>query len=232
MELNARRQAEVPPGDVVAVLVSGGLDSAALVASLVVEGPVVPIYVSCGLAWEEAERAAVAELSAVLATSSLRPLIEFAMPLEDLYGDHWSVCGQGVPGATTPDEAVGLLGRNAVLAIKPLLWCAREGVGSLAIASLAGNPFEDASPAFFRHFADVMSTAAGSRVRLVAPVRERTKADLIRGTAARVLAASMSCLAPVNTASGWWHCGACNKCSERQRGFCDAGVADPTRYLA
>lgn len=232
MELNARRQAEVPPSEAVAVLVSGGLDSAALVASLVVDGPVVPIYVSCGLAWEEAERAAVEEVCAVLATSSLRPVIEFAMPLEDLYGDHWSVHGQGVPGAATPDEAVGLLGRNAVLAIKPLLWCAREGVGSLAIASLAGNPFDDASPAFFRQLADVMSTAAGSRVRLVAPFRDRSKADLIRAAEPRVLAASMSCLAPARMASGWWHCGACNKCSERQRGFRDAGVADATRYLA
>lgn len=232
MALNARREAEVLPGEPVAVLVSGGLDSAALVASLAVDGPVVPIYVSCGLAWEEAERAAVVELSAVLAARSLRPLIEFAMPIQDLYGDHWSVRGQDVPGAATPDEAVGLLGRNAVLTLKPLLWCAREGVGNLAIASLAGNPFEDASPAFFRQFAEVMSTAAGSSVRLVAPFRDRTKADLIRGTEPGVLAASMSCLAPVRKGSGWWHCGACNKCSERQRGFRDAGVPDATRYLA
>lgn len=232
MELNARRQAAVLPGEPVAVLVSGGLDSAALLASLAVDGPVVPIYVSCGLAWEEAERAAVVELSAVLAARSLRPLIEFAMPLQDLYGDHWSVRGQDVPGATTPDEAVGLLGRNAVLAIKPLLWCAREGVGSLAIASLAGNPFEDASPAFFRQFADVMSTAAGSRVRLIAPFRDHTKAELIRGAEPAVLAASMSCLAPVKRASVWWHCGACNKCAERQRAFRDTGVPDPSRYLA
>lgn len=232
VERNARQSTTRLQSNPVAVLVSGGLDSAALVASLLVDRPVQPIYVSCGLVWERAERAAVTALTALLASPSLQPVVDFAMPLEDLYGDHWSIRGEGVPAADTPDDAVGMLGRNAVLAIKPLLWCVREGVASLAIGSLAGNPFDDASPAFFRQFAEILSTAAGGRVELVAPFRDRSKVDLIRSTPPRVLAASMSCLSPVKKTDGWWHCGGCNKCGERRRAFRDAGVPDPTPYLA
>src|SRR6476619_455138 len=42
-----------------AVLLSGGLDSAVLLAEEAAARPVQPIYVSAGLAWEQAERIAV-----------------------------------------------------------------------------------------------------------------------------------------------------------------------------
>lgn len=230
MQVDARRELGIPASKRVAALVSGGLDSAVLLASLAKTGPVVPIYVSCGLAWEPAERDAVDEVRQLFAEGCVMPLVEFSMPLADLYGDHWSVHGRGVPDAHTDDAAVELLGRNAVLAIKPLLWCAREGISYLAIATLAGNPFADASLPFFRTLAGLVSTSAGAEVALVAPFRGATKSDLVRSAEAGVLAASMSCLAPAKQTDGWWHCGACNKCAERQRGFRDAGVQDPTRY--
>ena len=47
-----------------AVLLSGGLDSAVLVADEAASGEVQPIYVSVGLAWESAERAVVSSASA------------------------------------------------------------------------------------------------------------------------------------------------------------------------
>ena len=45
-----------------AVLLSGGLDSAVLVAEEAERGRVQPIYVSVGLAWEGAERRTIARL--------------------------------------------------------------------------------------------------------------------------------------------------------------------------
>jgi 7-cyano-7-deazaguanine synthase in queuosine biosynthesis len=62
------------PGDT-AVLLSGGLDSAVLLAQEVQRSEVFPIYVSVGLAWESAERA-VAErlLTHPLFAGRTRPL--------------------------------------------------------------------------------------------------------------------------------------------------------------
>jgi len=40
----------------IAVLLSGGLDSAVLLVSAAQSGPVAPIYVSVGFAWEAEER--------------------------------------------------------------------------------------------------------------------------------------------------------------------------------
>ncbi len=230
MEIDVRRAAGAAAGETVAVLVSGGLDSAVLTALLAAGGPVVPIYVSCGLSWEQAERDAVNCLRELLTPQQVRPLVELAMPLADLYGEHWSVTGTGVPAADTDDAAVELLGRNALLALKPLLWCAREGVRCLAIATLSGNPFADASRSFLSRFAGVLSTATTTELALVAPFETMSKQQVVRAAAPEVLAASMSCLAPVARSDGWWHCGSCNKCSERQRGFREAGVADPTSY--
>lgn len=42
------------------------------------------------------------------ASDLLQPLVEFDMPLSDVYQDHWSVTGRNVPDAATPDEAVYL----------------------------------------------------------------------------------------------------------------------------
>jgi 7-cyano-7-deazaguanine synthase in queuosine biosynthesis len=47
-----------------AVLLSGGLDSAVLLAEEAAADTVQPIYVSVGLAWEEAERLATMQLLA------------------------------------------------------------------------------------------------------------------------------------------------------------------------
>lgn len=230
MEVDVRTAAGIADDQTVAALVSGGLDSAVLLALLAAGGPVAPVYVSCGLAWEAAERDAVERLCQILPADRVLPFVEFAMPLADLYGDHWSITGHKVPGAETPDHAVELLGRNAVLALKPLLWCGREGIDCLAIATLAGNPFPDASTAFFNTLASVASSATRSAVRLVAPFRGVTKQQLVRSAAAEVMEASMSCLMPCRKGGRWQHCGACNKCAERQRGFREAGVADPTCY--
>ena len=47
-----------------AVLCSAGLDSAVLLADEALRGPVVPVYVGSGLAWEADERRLLAELVA------------------------------------------------------------------------------------------------------------------------------------------------------------------------
>jgi len=208
------------------VLVSGGVDSCALLARLLHEGNVQPFYVRCGLVWETVELPSLRAFLRAAATPRLAELVIFDLPLADLYGDHWSIAGRDVPDARTPDEAVYLPGRNALLCIKPAIWCAMHGVEELALATLAGNPFADATDEFFADFQRAMDRATGGRVTVRRPFARMEKKDVLRLEPDLPWERTFSCIAPV----GGLHCGRCNKCAERQRAFRLAGFADPTHY--
>ncbi len=215
------------PGAPLAVLVSGGLDSAVLLAEAVRAYPIVfPLYVRAGLHWEPVEREYLDRFLAALRAPSLRPLHVLDEPIRDVYGDHWSVSGEGVPGADTPDDAVFLPGRNVLLLAKPLLWCHLNGVPEVATAPLNSNPFPDATPKFYDDFARVVSAAVAGGVRVLRPYSSLHKVDVLRRGRGLPLEHTFSCLRPANGL----HCGACNKCAERRAGFADAAMPDPTRY--
>jgi 7-cyano-7-deazaguanine synthase len=133
-----------------------------------------------------------------------------------------------VPDETTPDEAVFLPGRNPLLLIKPMLWCAQNGVRELALATLASNPFDDATPGFFAQFESLMHEAVGERVRIVRPLEQLTKFAVMELGAGLPLEWTFSCLAP----KGGRHCGRCNKCAERQAAFAYWAAGDPTEYAS
>src|SRR5215472_14867742 len=101
-----------------AVLVSGGLDSAVLLADeAAARGAafVQPVYVSVGLAWESAERAMVERLLQTRPFVGIRPLASLTVEMRDVYAtSHWAVRGTP-PAYHTPDEDVYLPGRNIVL---------------------------------------------------------------------------------------------------------------------
>jgi 7-cyano-7-deazaguanine synthase len=215
------------PPSPLAVLVSGGLDSAVLLGEALRSYPAVfPLYVRGGLHWEAAERAHLDRFLAAVAGPALRPLHTLDLLLADVYGDHWSVTGAGVPGADTPDEAVFLPGRNVLLLSKALIWCQLNGVPELATAPLGSNPFPDATPEFYDAFAGLVTRAVGPPVRVIRPYAELHKTDVLRRGAGMPLGETFSCIRP----AGGLHCGRCNKCAERKAGFRDAGMADPTRY--
>ena len=112
-----------------AVLLSGGLDSAVLLAEEAARGAVQPIYMSAGLAWESAERAMV---DALLASGALRgrarDLVALSVDMRDVYAaSHWAVTGTP-PAYHTPDEDVYLPGRNIVLLSKAGVYCATAGI--------------------------------------------------------------------------------------------------------
>ena len=105
----------------VAVLVSGGLDSAILVAELLSQGSVVhPIYVRFGLAWELTEEAYLRRFLDTLKSPAPEPLTVLNVPIALIYGTHWSVSGDAVPDDRSADEAVYLPGRNLLLLAQPL----------------------------------------------------------------------------------------------------------------
>ena len=101
------------------------------------------------------------------------------MPLGDLYGNHWSTSGRNTPDAASPDDAVYLPGRNAMLTLKPALWCVLHGIEELALAVLASNPFADATDRFFHDFARALGQATQSRLRFTRPFAQLGKKDVM-----------------------------------------------------
>jgi len=146
--------------------------------------------------------------------------------MADVYEKHWSTGGAGVPSAESPDEAVYLLGRNALLTIKPLLWCRRHGIDRLALAVLEANPFTDATPEFFDRFSGAMALAGVGDVTIERPFAGLDKRAVMERGRRLPLELTFSCIAPVAQR----HCGRCNKCTERNAAFRLAGLPDPTDY--
>ncbi len=212
-----------------ALLVSGGLDSAVLVATLLRRhARVVPIYIRQGLRWEAAEQYWLRRWLRYWPARSVAPLVTLALPMVDLYWRHWSVTGRRVPRAADPDPSVYLPGRNVLLVAKAAVYCALHRIPVIAVGTLEGNPFTDASPVFRRTLSRTLTVGLGSRLTVVAPLATCSKAEVIRRGRALPLAQTFSCINP----HGRSHCGRCQKCAERRRGFRAAGVPDLTRYVS
>jgi 7-cyano-7-deazaguanine synthase len=215
------------PQAAIAVLSSGGLDSAILLGECL-RGPaaVYPLYVRCGLAWEEVEFQHLQRFVAALDDRALQPIAVLALPVSDLYPTHWSVTGTGVPDAASPDEAVFLPGRNVLLLAKAMIWCQLRGVPAVALATLDSNPFPDATAAFFARYEASVNMALRGCVSVFRPYAALSKRDVMRRGRALPLELTFSCIQPL----AGHHCGRCNKCAERRRAFADAGLTDATVY--
>jgi 7-cyano-7-deazaguanine synthase len=223
--MSGMKSATHPPS--LAVLVSGGLDSAVLLAESFGHASAVhPLYVRFGLAWETAELSSLRRFLEAVQKPALRPLVILEMPVGDLFGRHWSVTGEGVPGADTPDEAVFLPGRNLLFLCKAMLWCHLHQVPAVALAPLESNPFPDATLGFFASCEAVVNQAVGGTVQVLHPYLGLSKAEVLRRGRDFPLRWTFSCIRP----DGERHCGRCNKCAERRKGFRVAGIADPTEY--
>jgi 7-cyano-7-deazaguanine synthase len=224
-----------------AVLLSGGLDSAVLVADEAVSGEVQPIYVSVGLSWEEAERAIV---SSFLAKAPLagraHPLVSLGVDMRDVYAaTHWAMEGRP-PAYHTPDEDVYLPGRNVILLGKAAVYCAAAKIDRLVIGTLAHNPFPDATPEFRAAMARALSLGLDRPLEIHAPYAGSSKADVIRRGAQLGVPfeLTLSCMNPppadqpfaISHQPSAIHCGECSKCRERHDAFVDAGIPDPTAY--
>lgn len=243
------------------VLISGGLDSAVLLAHEAEhegheghegraqhsnrEPHVVPIYVSVGLAWEPAERAMLDRLlRAPVFAGRLEPLASVEFTMRDVYSpNHWAIRGTP-PAYDTPDEDVYLTGRNLVLLTKAGVVASHRKAGRIALGPLAGNPFPDARPEFFRAIERALSLGLDHQLEISTPFLTWEKERVIqRGVDLGVpLELTLSCMNPVVRVGGAGrsgeanrvglpvHCGLCSKCRERRDAFEAAGVIDPTTY--
>lgn len=214
-----------------AVLLSGGLDSAVLLARETAEGRMaLPIHVRSGLAWEPAEASTIDRLLAMPPFAGRTDAVAtLTVDMRDVYPTHhWALSGRA-PAYDTPDEDVYLDGRNITLLAKTAVLCARREISRIVLGPLKGNPFPDARPIFLETMAAAMALGLDRPIQIAAPFLSLSKADVVRlGIDLGVpLAATLSCMSPVDDR----HCGRCSKCRERHDSFREAGVIDPTDYV-
>ena len=126
--------------------------------------------------------------------------------------------------------------RNTVFLSLCLAWAEAAGARDLFIGvnALDYSGYPDCRPEFIASFERLANLATkagieGERFRVQAPLLDMSKAD-IAGEAARLgldAGMSWSCYDPTPDLR---HCGLCDSCRLRARGFAEAGIADPTDY--
>ena len=125
--------------------------------------------------------------------------------------------------------------RNTVFLSLAMAWAEVVGAEAIVIGvnALDYSGYPDCRPEYLRAFERVAALATragveGRPLRIVAPLLELSKADIIRrGLALGVdYGLTWSCYDP--SAEGT-PCGRCDSCVLRARGFAEAGAADPAR---
>ena len=104
----------------------------------------------------------------------------------------------------------------------------------LGVNALDYSGYPDCRPEFiaaFQHLADLATRMGveGRGFTIHAPLQHMTKADIAREAARLGLDAGMSWSCYDPTPDGK-HCGLCDSCRLRAKGFQEAGLADPTAY--
>jgi 7-cyano-7-deazaguanine synthase len=128
--------------------------------------------------------------------------------------------------------------RNTIFLSLALGWAEAAGARDLWIGvnALDYSGYPDCRPEFIAAFETLAERATkagveGEPFRIQAPLQAMTKADIVREGARLGLdmGLSWSCYDP---APGALHCGLCDSCRLRAKGFEEAGIADPTGYAA
>lgn len=223
------------------VLLSGGLDSATVLAMAKADG-FTPVTLTFRYGQRHAaEIDTAAKLAAkakvarhVVADIDLRAFGGSALTADIDVPKHRSDAeiGEGIPITYVPARNTVFLSFALALAETTQSFDVFIGVNAL---DYSGYP--DCRPEFVRAFEDVMNLATKAGVEgarpftLHTPLIDMTKAEIIKtGTRLGVdYAETLSCYDP--TPDGR-HCGSCDACHLRRKGFRDAGMDDPTPYAA
>ncbi|MBI3596052.1 MAG: 7-cyano-7-deazaguanine synthase [Nitrospirae bacterium] len=220
------KQREKKPGTV-CVLASGGSDSSIMLVDLSERyAKVIPLYIRNGLVWEEAELYWLRRFLKTVNRPEIRPLKILDLPMQDVYGAHWSMTGDAVPDHASGWEEVYLPGRNLILLAKTAVYCGLNDIDAIALGPLKTNLFADSSPEFFSGFEQLAQRALNRRLEILTPFSHLSKQEVMERGRRLPLDLTFSCLNP----QGKRHCGACNKCAERKAAFANAGLVDRTRY--
>lgn len=221
------------------VLVSGGLDSATVLAESVAAG-----FDCHALSFRYGQRHAVELQAAEQVARSLGASQHVVIDVDlSRFGGSALTSSVQVPKhdrVEDLDEGVPVTyvpARNTVFLSIALGWAEVLGADDIFIGvnALDYSGYPDCRPEFIEAFealanlATAAATEEGRRFRVHAPLIALTKAQIIeRGIALGVdYSRTISCYDPDADGAA---CGRCDACLLRAAGFKAAGVADPTRY--
>ena len=216
------------------VLVSGGLDSATVLAIAKHEG-----YACHAMSFDYGQRHGV-ELVAARQVADALGAVEHRVVKVDLAAFGGSALTDPalvVPEVPTTGIPITYVpARNTVFLALALAWAetltARHLFIGVNAVDYSGYP--DCRPAFIAAFERLANLGTrigveGERIEVHTPLIDLTKAEIIRrGTELGVdYAATVSCYQPNPNGEA---CGRCDSCRIRRAGFDAAGQVDPTRY--
>jgi 7-cyano-7-deazaguanine synthase len=217
------------------VLLSGGLDSATVVAIAREQGfAVYALSVGYGQR-HSAELAASARVAKALGAADHRIM---HVDLAGIGGSALTDPGIAVPETPAPGIPVTYVpARNTLFLSLALGWAEVLGATDLFVGvnAVDYSGYPDCRPAFvaaFEALARVATKAGveGAPFRVHAPLIDLSKADIVRrGTALGVdFSLTVSCY---QADADGRACGRCDSCRLRRDGFAAAGIPDPTRYV-
>jgi len=226
---------EIPSRSAV-VLLSGGLDSMVAAGIARSEG-----FALHALTIDYNQRHAVELQAAAQIATALGAVRHVVLPLDlrrfggSALTDDIAVpkqgVGEGIPVTYVP-------ARNTIFLSVALGWAEALGARDIFIGinALDYSGYPDCRPDFLHAFEAMANLATkagveGDRFTIHAPLLQMSKADIAREADRLDLDAgqSWSCYDP--TPDGR-HCGLCDSCRLRSKGFQEAGLSDPTHYAA
>ena len=214
------------------VLLSGGLDSATVLAMAAAQG------FSCYALSFNYNQRSVSELNAAKKVAHLaRQHKVLDIDLSAFGGSALTDASIAVP--TDEPEGIPITyvpARNTVFLSLALAWAEVLDAHDIFIGvnAVDYSGYPDCRPQFIQAFEQMANLATkagveGRKITIHTPLIDLTKAQIISaGVALEVdYAATVSCYQADDEGAA---CGACDSCRIRQQGFAAAGVPDPTRY--
>ncbi len=218
------------------VLLSGGLDSATCLLIAIAEG-----FEVHALSFDYGQRHVI-ELDRARALARFYGANEHRVARLDLPSPGASALtdvSQPVPRHALGSEPIPVTyvpARNTLFLAHALAWAESIGAGTVFIGAnaLDYSGYPDCRPEFLEAFERVanLGTRAGVEGAIAfevrAPLLKMTKAEIVRRASELGLAFELttSCYDPSPEGNP---CGACDSCLIRERGFREAGLADPVQ---
>jgi 7-cyano-7-deazaguanine synthase len=217
------------------VLVSGGLDSATVLAIAQSEG-----YECYGLSFDYNQRSMSELVAAAVVASSAEQHQVLKIDLRQFGGSALTDDAIDVPIEKVSDDAIPVTyvpARNTVFLSLALAWAEVLGATDIFIGvnAVDYSGYPDCRPEFIEAYAAMANLATkigveGGEVKIHTPLIDLTKSEIIaEGVRFGVdYSVTVSCYQADDDGRA---CGQCESCRIRRDGFADAGVVDPTAYI-